>query len=74
MVLTKTYPEHPLSKIKPNAVTRGELADQRKARCRDEVAKENEKVEADRRNLSFDIKSYVKSEFHVDNPMYTSVK
>jgi hypothetical protein len=35
---------------------------------------ENQKVDSRMRNLSVDLKSYVKSEFHVDNPLYTSVK
>lgn len=74
MVLTKTYPEHPLSKVDVQAATLAELKQQRRDAVREQVAKHNERVQKRIDSLSVAIPSYVKSEFSVDNPTFTSVK
>jgi len=74
LVLTKTYPEHPLSKVDVTAATLAELKQQRREAVREQVAKHNERVQKRIDSLSVAIPSYVKSEFSVDNPTFTSVK
>ena len=74
MVLTKTYPEHELSKVPVKAATLVEMQKQRREQTRNEVALQNERVEKRTKSISVSIPTYIKSEFAVDNPTLTSIK
>ena len=50
------------------------MKEQRREKVREQVAKHNERVEKRIESLSVAIPSYVKSEFSVDKPTFTSVR
>ena len=73
LVLTKTYPEHPLSKVDVKASTLREMKQQRRDHTLNEVNKFNEKVQKRMDELEVTRPTYVKGEFTVDNPVQTSI-
>lgn len=69
--VTSTYPEHPLSKVNPNARNIEELKSKRLVEYKVDVDKKNGAFEAHRASLTKP-KSYVPSEFFGTNK-YTSI-
>ena len=73
--VTNTYPEHPLSKIKPKVVDFEALKQERRKTIADSVAAFNEAHEVTKKNLrgaSVD-RTYIPSEFLKENPRFTSI-
>lgn len=73
--VTSTYPEHPLSQVVPKVANKDELKDARLNSYRKAINNYNEANETAKKNIRGDsiTKTYIKSEFLIEKPTYTSI-
>ena len=68
-----TYPEHPMSKIIPNARTMGELRDKRNASNREKIEAMNKTFEEKKLRFQSEERPYILSEFNGPKPAVQSI-
>ena len=73
--VTSTYPEHPLSKVTPKVANKEELKDTRLNSYRKAINNYNEANETVKKNIRGNSlgKTYIRSEFLIEKPTYTSI-
>ena len=68
-----TYPEHPMSKITPNARTMGELRDKRNASNKEKIEMMNRTFEEKKGRFVSQERPYIYSEFYGPKPEVQSI-
>lgn len=71
--VTKTYPDHPLSKVVPSSKHVADMKEKRKSTLKAEVDRYNKK-DAEYKGGLQQAPTYVKSEFLISDPTHTSIK